>query len=173
MNTPATVPVVLAPERLATLTKEINEAHGEVRKACRISLEAALRAGKALAEIKAALPYGAYLRHLEERCACSERSARTYVKLWESKDIIEQGLSGDRQVAGLTQTEALRMIATQKPKAGNGGGKKSQTTIKALKKAWDGASKEVQSQFRLAINQQPQALPQPAAAAPVRQANAA
>jgi hypothetical protein len=65
MNTPATVLVVLAPERLATLTKEINEALGEVRKACRISLEAALRAGKALAEIKAALPYGAYLLPFE------------------------------------------------------------------------------------------------------------
>ncbi len=78
--------IITAP--LEALAAQINAHHERASVAARTAIGEAFEAGRLLIEAKSRLAHGEWLPWLKSNCACSERSARNYMKLAEAKDQI-------------------------------------------------------------------------------------
>jgi len=92
---------------LPVLAKKINTAHQQCESAARSAVQHALEAGKLLIQAKEQVPHGGWLPWLNENCECSERSARTYMRVARELPNIE----GNRQrAADLSLRQAIKLL---------------------------------------------------------------
>ena len=97
---------------LDRLAKQINDAHSEVKASFGHSLQHAIRAGELLTEAKAQLNHGEWLPWLEKSVQFSERSARSYIEVFENRDLLYR----NRQyIADLGLVGALRLLRKGTP----------------------------------------------------------
>ena len=65
------------------------------------------------------VPHGEFEDYVADKCGISPRTARRYMELARQKTLIEQRLTEKRSsLADLSQSEAMRMIGTLRPKPG-------------------------------------------------------
>jgi hypothetical protein len=76
---------------LKSSADEIRRHHEAAHAAARNAIAHALAAGRLLAEVKGALPHGAFEDWLSANCAFSSRTARRYMRLHEHRDALPPG----------------------------------------------------------------------------------
>jgi len=74
---------------------EICSLHTEIAGSCRMALDKAIRIGELLAEHKASLPHGEFGRWIQEHLPFSDRTARNYMRCYESRELLKtESVSG-------------------------------------------------------------------------------
>ena len=95
---------------LDSLTQQINEEHHRCEAAASEALEHAIKAGEGLMEAKAKCPHGEWGKWLNANFDGSERTAQTYMRLYNERDRLQNrngvaDLSLRRAVAQLAKSE--------------------------------------------------------------------
>jgi hypothetical protein len=94
-------------QELASLARDINEAHEARLTSFRTSLEQARRAGELLARAKARVGHGAWRRWLKSHCRFKERTAQNYMRVEKHWDEL---VANTQATADLTMEAALRKL---------------------------------------------------------------
>ena len=78
-----------------TRISEITQLHGEIAGYIKVTLEKAIRIGELLAEQKAELGHGEWLPWVEENLPFTDRTARNYMRAYESRDRLKTEIVSD------------------------------------------------------------------------------
>ena len=106
----------LTVSREQEIVQELRNLNGKFQKASRTAVEAGVRIGELLTEVKASVGHGSFIPWVNEHCEFSHKSAQRYMSAFQVKSDATSNLTGDETI---TELAALGSKTQVKPKHDN------------------------------------------------------